>query len=217
MGSTSAVDRLLAAASADLTSSPAGVDSLPPGRLLDELKGLLARKNGFYAFESALLVRPLGVTESAVHDLVAWNSGELWKESFGDIVKNITFFAEDIFGCQFGIAGESIVTFEPESGEVAHFADDIEGWVATLLADYQNLTGYPLAREWQITNGSLQPGVRLFPLLPFILGGEFAVSNLKEVDEVIGMRTYAGLYAATKNVADDSQVVLRIDQSPSAD
>src|ERR1700683_3555570 len=70
----------------------------------DELLGLLSIRNGFYAFESALLIRPL-YSESDPLGLVQWNRADLWKSEYKSKLGDVVCFAEDIFGVQFCIEG----------------------------------------------------------------------------------------------------------------
>ncbi|WP_068685569.1 hypothetical protein [Variovorax sp. WDL1] len=46
------------------------------------------------------------------------------------------FFAEDIFGVQFAIKDDVVVSFDPESGEAEEIAGSIEEWANKLLLKY---------------------------------------------------------------------------------
>lgn len=82
----------------------------------------------------------------------------------------LSFFAEDVFGGRFCIKNSKVYTFDPETGSLEYLADDIESWAQILLSDYEVLTGYPLAHQWQKQNGQLAAGKRLLPKVPFVLG-----------------------------------------------
>ena len=90
------------------------------------------------------------------------------------MAEGLLFFAEDAFGGQFALRDEHVVTFDPETGEAQALASSIEDWADQLLADFEFLTGQPLAHDWQARNGALPPGERLVPKVPFVLGGEYA-------------------------------------------
>src|SRR5258708_4248515 len=62
-----------------------------------QLIEVLNRKNGFYAFESALHLFPAGCKESHI-DLASWNQADSWRKEYGDVTSGRLFFAEDIFG-----------------------------------------------------------------------------------------------------------------------
>src|SRR5688500_8361407 len=115
---TSSLDRLISAGSPSLSHSIQSAEDISRDSLSNVLASILENKNGFYAFESALLVRPSQAPSASVLDIQSWNSWDLWREAYGETVAGITFFAEDIFGCQFGVRQESVVSFNPETGEI---------------------------------------------------------------------------------------------------
>src|SRR2546425_1291488 len=148
-----------------------------------ELFKLLSKKNGFYAFESALHVFPLGKKEGAMH-LEMWNSESLWRGDYQGLADGCFFFAEDIFGVQFCFKDDRLCTFDPETGETKEFAHDLQGWTHIILGDYELHTGFPFARDWQQKNGPLPEGRRLVPKIPFVCKGEFALDNFYDLDSV---------------------------------
>jgi hypothetical protein len=181
------------------------------GGLVQELSILLRERNGFYAFESALHVFPI-VESSSETDrpgLEAWNENGLWKAWYQGHVGGLFFFAEDIFGGQFAIKDEEIVSFEPESGEIKGMAKSVEGWAEAILSNYRELTGSPIAHDWQAVHGTLTFGCRLLPKIPFILGGSYSENNLFAVDAVKGMRYRGELWEQLRDLPDGAQVRLR--------
>ncbi len=204
-----------------LTSIASGelAQSIPPWDLeyqgvdesrVRELAQLLSERNGFYAFESALHVFPAATTGDHI-GLDLWNSESLWKSSYDeDLVENCLFFAEDIFGVQFCICGESIWSFDPETGEKERLANNLRAWAESVLVDYEELTGYPLAAEWQRLQGSLEHGKRLIPKVPFVLGGEYAVENLYALEAVRGMQLRGELARQIRHLPDGTRVSYEI-------
>jgi hypothetical protein len=178
-------------------------------RLL-ELQKMLAQKNGFYAFESALHVLPSIAGASNQLSIEDWNAPALWRDQYESLLKGVTFFAEDILGVQFAIQGDSIVTFDPDTAEVSWFASSLENWAENILKNFNELTGYALAHEWQKSHGALQAGKRLLPKTPFVLGGEFNIVNLMEVDAVEGMRYRADLWKQLRELPDGAKVRLKV-------
>ena len=87
------------------------------------------------------------------------------------MARGLLCFAGDIFQDQFCLSKAGVVRFKAETGETAFVAHSIEKWADVILSDYQFETGWPLAHEWQLTNGPLVPGKRLMPKTPFFLGG----------------------------------------------
>lgn len=177
-----------------------------PGR---ELAEMLSSKNGFYAFESALLVRPLqhdtpplGVRE--------WNAPDLWKNQYADNLSDVLFFAEDLFGGQFGLRADGVHAFEPETGALSPISPDLAGWAKEVLSDYDFRTGYPLGHDWQIAHAPLPPGIRLLPKIPFVCGGKYEVENLYSLDDVTGMRFRASIANQIRDLPDGAEITFKV-------
>lgn len=185
----------------------------PLGR---ELEKLLAQRNGFYAFESSLLVRPLNFS-SPPFGLVQWNDERLWRHAFEADFSRVLFFAEDIFGVQFCINQGEVSSFDPETGEFHSIANTIRDWARWVVEDYHVRTGWPLAHEWQLRYGAIEPGQRLLPKKPFVLGGEFSIENLYKLNDVEGMLFRASIAVQLRDCPDGSTVVLQPLWEPGAE
>lgn len=175
---------------------------------VNELQKLLEKKNGIYAFESALHIFPSNCSNEI--DLETWNRPDCWKEEYDADLEEYLFFAEDAFGGQFAISNNVIFRFDPETGELEHFANSIEEWASKILEDYDFETGYSLASEWQKINRPLKKGERLLPKIPFVLGGEYNIENLYASDAVEGMRFRASIARQIRDLPDGAQVKLEI-------
>jgi hypothetical protein len=201
-----AVERLISIGSGPLASA----HSVP--ELVDRpaVSAMLARCDGFYAFESALHVFP-SVTDGPEVGVVDWNAPDLWRDAFPGSA-GWWFFAEDAFGGQFGVAPESdsVGVMDPETGNLEIVAVDMEDWARAVLDDFAVLTGYPLAHDFQAVNGALQPGRRLLPKIPFVLGGAYEVENLYGADTVSGLRYRGELAAQIRDLPDGATVRLRL-------
>ena len=174
-----------------------------------ELGALLAKRNGFYAFDAALHVFPAGIAESGTMDLDHWNAPTLWRDAYGELAKDCVFFAEDIFGGQFCLWGKAVYFFEPETGEREVVASTLEGWAGLVLDEYAALLGWPLAHTWQLEHGALLPGKRLVPKKPFVLGGEYALDNLQVADAVEAMRLRGSIALQIKDMPDGTKVSVK--------
>jgi hypothetical protein len=204
-----AIDKLLSISTTDLI--PKSFDSdLPAVGGLDEL---LRRRNGFYAFENALHVFPVG-TAAGVMDLERWNDENLWRHEYRGLTAGCLFFAEDAFAAQFCFKDGRIFRFEPETARFDDLAKDIEEWAALLLDDYAALTGWPFAHEWQALYGPLPTGKRLAPKLPFMLGGDYSPETLWACDPVERLRLAADLERQTARLPDGTRVRLVVDEGP---
>lgn len=199
------IERILSACAGPLSDEP--VTGLPDTRLGAELAELLTRCNGFIGFESALLVRGAGDEPGRLGN---WNHPTGWRMTYGPLADGLFFFAEDIFGTQFALLGDRVVLFDPETGDAEPVGDSLDTWAGHILADWQVVTGFPLAREWQHRHGPLAPGQRLIPLQPFVLGGEFEVANLRVSDDVQAMLERGALAQQLHGLPDGTRVSIEI-------
>lgn len=209
----SSLDKLLWNAGSSLSERKpeiSGQSHRLAGALADQLLGMLCQRNGFYALESALHVFPTHSSRQEI-GLCDWNENVLWRSAYKGLADGCLFFAEDVFGGQFCIKDNKVCIFDPETGALEYLADDIESWVKMILSDYEALTGYPLAHQWQKKNGQLPTGKRLLPKVPFVLGGEFVLDNLYLADAVEGMRFRADIASQIKDLPDGAQIKLNIE------
>lgn len=178
------------------------------GPLSAELTELLATRNGFYACESALHVLPDGATSYGCN-LQEWNDPAGWRREYGGMVDGLVCFAEDVFGGQFAVRGDEIVTFDPETGDIEAMANSVEEWAEQILADFKILTGHPVGRQWQLANRALAPDERLVPTVPFVLGGDYVIDNLIALDAATGMRLRSELAMQLIDLPDGTTVRVR--------
>ena len=196
-------------------SGPSLSDALPRrtlqslGKRENELYELLRTKNGFYAFESALHVFPSSPAKKAAITLEEWNDASTWRACFDGLGDGL-FFAEDIFGGQFFIRGESILTLDPETGRVESFARNLEEWASRVVDDFEVVTGHPLAHEWQQQHGRLPADSRLIPKTPFVLGGAYVVENLYASEAAKGMRLRSEIARQIRDLPNGAKVRLKV-------
>ncbi|MDC9607194.1 SMI1/KNR4 family protein [Xenorhabdus griffiniae] len=204
-------DKLLSICSHDISSvrSEKYIASNYGKSLVEELSCLLTKKNGFYGFESALRVFPYETIGEEI-GLIDWNNNRLWINSYEDMAKDALFFAEDIFGNQFCLKDDCIHTFDPETGLFDKLAKSINEWSGIILEDYEVLTGYSLAHNWQNIYGPIQSGYRLVPKIPFVLGGEYELENLYLARTGESMRARADLALQIRNIPDGASIKMDI-------
>jgi len=174
-----------------------------------ELAELLWIKNGFYAFESALLVRPLSHRGKPL-GIIEWNAPGLWKSEYGGSLDGFLCFAEDVFGGQFALGRDGVVAIDAETGEQEEVAKDLEGWADAVLRDSSFRTGQPLAHDWQVQHGPLTVGHRLVPKVPFVTGGKFVLENLYSTADVEGMRFRGGIARQIRDVPDSARITFEV-------
>jgi hypothetical protein len=186
---------------------------LPPSfvetPLLKDVMVMLSRKNGFLAFESALHVFPCAKSTSC-YTLAEWNEPNLWRVAYKNLAVDLLFFAQDVFGNQFGVWKSEIIRFDAETGDKESFALTLDEWAKRILTDYEVETGYPLAHQWQSIYGILRLDWRLLPKRPFVLGGGYEIANLITKPSVLGMRLRGSLATQLHDLPDGTQIEFRI-------
>jgi hypothetical protein len=200
------LNKLVSVGSDPLIRTPA--DFVAADSLGRELADLLTVRNGFYAFESALRVFPVDPS-GRVGSLGDWNEPTTWRDAYGGMADGFTFFAEDVFGGQFGIHEGSVFAFDPETGEAKVMATSLDSWAKLILGDYQVLTGHPIAHDWQMRFGRIPEGQRLVPKIPFVLGGEFGVDNVFALEATKGMRLRGELAVQIRDLPNGTKISYR--------
>lgn len=170
----------------------------------NELLKFLSIKNGFYAFDKALHVFPLG-DKNSEQELLYWN-GPVWKDTYKTNTDHIFCFAENVFGEQFCISQNTINRFDPETTELEVIAKSIDEWAKNIIDDYDYLTGYSISNNWQQINGVIKPYNRLIPKIPFVLGGDFKIQNLYSANALKGMHSRANIANQIHDLPDGSKI-----------
>ncbi len=205
------IEELISLGSGPLSNGPISVpESLTRFSQGSELLSMLQMCNGFYSFESALLVRTVGCDSGIPLDAALWNNQSLWVGEYGDLLQGLFCFAEDIFQDQFCLSPLGIVRFVAETGEQKFLADSLEGWASAMLTNSRFETGWPFTVEWIKENGPIPAGKRLMPKIPFFLGGQYSLDNLWLGDDVDGMRFKADIARQTRALPDGAKVDLRV-------
>ncbi len=210
-----ATEKLLSVGSEPLAPKPEAMAELLRAYALGpELFHMLQKKNGFYAFESALHVFPL--TGDSGTGLEGWNADSLWRNDYEELAEGLLFFAEDILQDQFCLSVKQpcVLRFHSETGETAFMADSVERWAGVVLSNYQGETGWPFVHEWQAKNGPLPLGKRLMPKKPFFLGGEYSLRNFWAGSPLEGMRFKADLAKQTRSMPEGATVKINIAPKP---
>jgi len=180
------------------------------GRPGEELLGLLRLKNGFFAFESALHVFPLGSSPEMLN-LRDWNAPETWSGDYGDLLPRPSlFFAQEIFGDQFYIEPDGVWRFCAEYSGRERISDSVAAWAGVFMEDWRYHSGYDFGHDWQVMNRPLAEGERLIPKLPFVMGGEYEISNFYAGRIVEAMRFRASFAEQIANLPDGTMVQLQV-------
>lgn len=201
------IDKLLSICSDDISPNQLkkNIESNYGQSLIDQLVFLLEKKNGFYGFESALHLFPYESIGKEI-GVIDWNNNRLWISAYKDMAQEAFFFAEDIFGNQFCIKDDLIQVFDPETGSFSELAGSFEEWSKEILDDYNFLTGYSLANQWQNIYGKIPSMHRLIPKVPFVLGGEYALENLYLSNSIDAMKSRASIALQIRNIPDGTGI-----------
>src|SRR5258708_2436810 len=97
-----------------------------------KLQRLLPGRNGFWSYESSLLVRPFASTVPPL-GVLEWNEKQLWKGCYTCDLDHTLFFSEDAFGCQYCLADDKVKLFDPETGQLENVADSLDGWAQVVI------------------------------------------------------------------------------------
>ena len=119
-------------------------------------------------------------------------------------------FAEDIFGNQFCYFENKIYQFDAETGDKKYLAKNIEDWSNKILSEFNFLTGYSLAHDWQLKNGTIPYKMRLIPTKLFILGGEYSIDNLRLVDSLEGLKIRGPIAQSILNLENKTKVKINL-------
>lgn len=197
----------------DAAEPPSAPDSSEEGQPIDELQRAPWHEittrfpNGAYAFASALHFFGIRRTEADC-DIIAWNDANGWRRHYS-LPGEGTFFAEDLFGNQFGMFPRGrVARLDVESGGLDWVANSLNEWAEVLIDNHREQTAWPLGQEWQEEFGPLPEGYRLVPRHPFILGGEYEIDNLVAAPRENVMEFVGQLAAEVVGLPDGETVTL---------
>lgn len=182
-------------------SAPVDGSLLELSVIPEALRGLTPGSAGFVAFERALLVLPpqVAIDLTREHAFLPFGIGV-----------DLLVFGFDLFGSMYAIGSDAkVVTVDAETGEMKDFADDVEAWASLVLKEPAFLVGSELGRAWQQLHGPLAPLERLVPRRPFVLGGDYEVSNLVRCPLRRALALYGSLCEQLTGAADGTPVEVR--------
>jgi hypothetical protein len=206
-----ALKRLLGHATSPFLEPKLVGRKLCDGRLGAELLELLNALNGAFFFSQSLRLFSTDDCQES-YGVDTWNSHHLWRSTYESIPTSLLFFAEDLFGYQFGILDDDIVRFDPETAELSYFASSIDEFANAILEDTNYLTGMSIAIAWQSKYGSIHLRNRLIPQLPFVLGGKFELSNLRSTESAKAMRIRGPIASKIRKLPDGSQITFVVEE-----
>lgn len=162
-----------------------------------ELEALLHLRNGFRALGGGLIVRP-SLSVASVHGIEEWNQLTLWRTPYTR-ASELLFFAETIFGFQFGLYHDEVVLFDPETGAYDHYAFGLERWADRVLEQADAL-GQQAVALWELDHRPLGANDRLQRRTPVRFGGDD--TEVRAIDALDLMKRYAATYRANLESTD---------------
>lgn len=131
--------------------------------------------NGGFFFNRSLQIYSVGTAES-FNDIFSLN--KQIQLIYRTILVDEFFFAQDVFGNQFGFSSKGIVFFNIETGEKEYIGKSFDDWTERLKSDFDYYTGESILLGWIQQWSDLNYNERLCPTIPFVVGGEYEIENL---------------------------------------
>lgn len=194
----------------DPLAAPVNLDFGTTQGPFGQLQKLLKQRNGFFCFNAGIQVFRAGDSGHG-YDLGLWNHPETWKDTYGGYADGPLWFAQDLFGHQFGILPDTVCVLDPETAQTRALATSLEGWADWLLSDSDVNGRYRLATDWQDAFGPLEITERLLHLQPLVLGGENDTDNIVVRDAIVAMRARGPIAQQIATLPDGAQIEFRIE------
>lgn len=168
----------------------------------------MKENNGGYFYHNSLLL--FGSTsEENQFNIIHINN--LFKKYYKNIVDDLFFFGQDIFGNGFAFENENIILFNIESGQKEILANSFDGWLDVLYEDLDYYTGESLVYELNHSEREeLTKEKRLCPKYPFILGGEYNIDNLVLKGYIENISYNADIAKQVYNLPEGSKIKIVI-------
>jgi hypothetical protein len=128
---------------------------------------------------------------------------------YGNIVQKMIFFGQDIFGNQFAFRNSEVIFFNIETGEIETIAEDFIHFINIILEDIDYYSGESIILEWKAQN-VIQLNERLCPKKPFVVGGEYEVSNLYNIDLFLNFKYNSSIANQIRNLPDGTPIKFNI-------
>ena len=163
--------------------------------------------NGGFFFGQALLLYP-HIERNEYPNIMIVNKALKveYKELFNDLIA----FGQDLFGCQFcfNTKNNNIVLFNAEDGRTSYLASNFDEWITIILEDFDYYTGFTYYQEWCKENG-LKTNQRIVGKKPFIIGGEYELSNFVVSEYPRFIEYYGVLANYLHDLPDGTPVTIR--------
>ena len=180
-------------------------------RLPVPYRNLLARANGYVAYDGGLHVRGACINPEWHSLRAAWDGSRALHRLFPGLTPQDIPFAEDALGDQYVLRTDVVHRLAGETGEVESLGVDLVGFDAAVRADpiaYLNLA--PL-EEFRAEGGSLAPGQLLSVYPPYVFDNSAASVSFRAIPAADRIGFLASLAAQLRGIPDGTAVRLTID------
>ena len=160
--------------------------------------------NGGYFFNKALVIFGTGRAIEPNFNIIEANA--LVYSAFPKLKDVATCFAADVFGNPFCFYQGNIVHINIENGYFDVIADSFKDWVDCVVEQSNSHTGHILLAEWENINGKLPDSCRLWPILPFVLGADYTVENLRALGYQSVLNYYADFQKQLGDTPDGTSI-----------
>jgi hypothetical protein len=195
--------------SSDRIADEYGGSDVDEAKFGKDIVDILRMKNGFYYRNRSLLFRPIR-NISSPRGIFEWNEMKFWRDVYFVDGEDFVVFAEDAFGDPFFILDNRIYKMDMETGDRINFADDFAEWARIIYNDIQEVNS-AFMDMWIEVNGPVLSGFRLCPKVPFVLGGDYELSNFSALPELQIANFKSKLAAQIKNLPDGAEINIEID------
>jgi hypothetical protein len=173
----------------DKRNGPYALDAQPSigaHKLPHDYFQILAHANGFVTRNADFRffgLEPCG----GLPDIKTWNAGA-WVSEYGELVRDIVFVSEDVFGDQYGFSFRDstprLTKFWCEGGKLEPLPHaSLEEWLLrAVLTSAPSFFDQRLCAEARRSGLQPEASEHLAFALPLITGGEYGVGNLEVLD-----------------------------------
>jgi hypothetical protein len=158
-------------------------------------------------------IRVFGDVGGALPSVSAWNDPARWVGEYGDLAAGLIYFAEDVFGNQFGWDGTQIQLLAAETGRRSPVCSNPREWWHLINEDPDTWALAWLHEDWVRTVGPVSLGEHLAPKIPFVLGSEPTSEGLFVVDRWENMSFKASLATQLRDAPPGTKVRFRFDET----
>lgn len=131
--------------------------------------------NGGFFFRNSLQVYSLDDVNDYNNIMII---NKYMETNYSNMLEGEFFFAQDIFGNQFGFSTKGIVFFNIETGEKEYVAERFNDWIDLIFNDLECYSGVVILELWDSKKTHIKYNERLCPIIPFVVGGEYEIENL---------------------------------------